>query len=207
MKRCHIFGSAEINDYSGISIAENDFIIAADGGYEHLRNINKVPDLLLGDFDSIKSAPSAGCEIINVPAEKDDTDMMLAVKEALDRDYDDIIIYGGLGGRLDHTIAGIQTLEYINSHGANGMLWAPDNEASLITSGSYTYLRRDNWYISVFALSATALITTRGTKYNLTDHQLTRQFPLGVSNEITDDFCSIDVFSGVLLVIFSRKKD
>lgn len=205
MKKCWIFGSAQINDYSKLIIDDDTFIIAADGGYSHIKKMGRTPDLIIGDFDSLNIEKIPDIEVITVPAEKDDTDMMLCVKTAIERGFDDITLCGALGGRLDHTIANIQTLEYINAHGAEGRIVDINNEAYLLTSGSYNYLKKENWYFSIFSLSSTTEVTTTGTKFNLTNHKLSRQFPLGISNEITEDICGINVFSGVLLVIFSQK--
>ncbi len=205
MKTCLIFGNADINSYSDLNIDKDSFVIAADGGYRHCRKLGIIPDILLGDFDSINEELPSDCEIIKLPSEKDDTDMMHAVKTALERGYEDIKMYGVLGGRLDHTYSNIQTLEYINLHGANGSLIDTDNEVQLLTSGAYTYFKRGGWYLSIFSFSGTTEVTTTGTKYNLENYKLTRNFPLGVSNEIIDDLCRINVFSGVLLVILSKR--
>lgn len=204
MKECWIFGSGEITDYSAYNVPADAYIIAADGGYSHVKRLGLVPDLLLGDFDSLTDEMPKNCRIMTVPAEKDDTDMMLAVKTALNEGYENMILCGGLGGRLDHTIANIQTLEYIAKHKVNGMIYSERNTILLQQKGCRSYKKQEGVYFSLFALTETAEVTTRGTKYNLTDYKLTRDFPLGVSNEIVEEYADVEVKSGILLVLFSK---
>lgn len=204
MKECWIFGSGEITDYSAYNVPADAYIIAADGGFSHVKRLGLVPDLLLGDFDSITEEMPQNCRITTVPAEKDDTDMMLAVKTALGEGYESIILCGGLGGRLDHTIANIQTLEYIAEHNCSGTIYSERNIIMLQQKGCRRYKKQEKAYFSLFALTESAEITTRGTKYNLTDYMLSRAFPLGVSNEIIEDHADVEVKSGILLVLFSK---
>ena len=102
--------------------APEDTVIAADGGWRICREEGIVPDLLLGDFDSLHTVPDFG-HIRRVPVEKDDTDMMLAIKEGLARGETDFRLYGGVGGRTDHTIANLQGLLYLAERGAQGWLY------------------------------------------------------------------------------------
>lgn len=205
MNECVIFGSAEITDYSNVSVNKDDFIIAADGGLYHTIVLGLKPDILLGDFDSLTNELPSDCEIITSPAEKDDTDMILAVKTALQNGYKNITIYGGTGGRLDHTFANIQTLEYILSHGAEGKIVGSRDIIYIQSIGKKEYKNIADSYFSIFSLTESVTVTTTGTKYNLSDYNLTRSFPLGVSNEIIDEYCTVEVKNGILLIIFSKE--
>lgn len=205
MKECWIFGSGIIGCYDNYDIPSGAYIIAADGGYSHLKRLGIKPDFILGDFDSLTEELPDNCEIYKADVRKDDTDMMLAVKKALSMGYNDITLCGALGGRLDHTIANIQTLEYIAAHGGRGRLFGEDNIVMLQTEGSAEYDKIDGMYFSIFALTETAVVTTRGTEYDLNEYTLTRDFPLGVSNEICGKSAVCNVKSGKLLVIFSKK--
>lgn len=202
MQSCWIFGGAPFR--GSVSIPDDAYIIAADSGYNTVKELGFTPNLTLGDFDSLGKKPEFG-EIMTVAAEKDDTDTMLAVKTALEKGYRDISIVGAIGGRLDHTFANIQTLAYILRHGGFGRLIGENDTVELLNAGEYSYERRDGMYISLFAYGETVALTSRGTKYDLTDHTLDNTFPLGVSNEIISDKCSISVHKGQLLVIFSKK--
>ncbi len=202
LQSCWIFGGAPF--CGSVSLPDNAYIIAADSGYSTVKKLGFTPNLTLGDFDSLKKKPVCG-EIMTVAAEKDDTDTMLAVKTALERGFNDITIVGAIGGRLDHTFANIQTLAYILQHGGFGRLIGENDTAELLNTGEYSYERKDGMYISLFSYGEAAVLTSRGTKYDLTEHTLDNAFPLGVSNEITDDKCRISVHKGQLLVIFSKK--
>lgn len=202
MQSCWIFGGAPFG--GKVTIPEDAYIIAADSGYSAVKRLGFTPDLTLGDFDSLLEKPVCG-EIMTVAAEKDDTDTMLAVKTALEKGYKDISIVGAIGGRLDHTFANIQTLAYILQHGGFGRLIGENDTVELLNAGEYAYERKDGMYLSLFSYGENAVLTSRGTKYDLTEHTLDNTFPLGVSNEITSDKCRISVHKGQLLVIFSKK--
>ena len=103
MNRCVIFGGGEIADlrYAQNLLREDDYIICADRGYAYCVSMGVVPDLVLGDFDSYNGSLPQNCELLRYPVEKDDTDTMLAVKEAIRRGYHEIMMLGMLGGRLD----------------------------------------------------------------------------------------------------------
>ncbi len=205
MKPCWIFGGAPINGELMIEPARDSYIIAADSGYSLAVRMGFRPDLTVGDFDSLTGEKPSFGEIISVNAEKDDTDTSLAVKKALDLGYRDIFITGAIGGRLDHTIANIQTLAYIKAHGGHGRLVGERDTAEIIGEGTYSFKRIDEAYFSVFSYGGSSCVTISGVKYPLERYTLVNTFPLGVSNEITSQECSITVISGEILVIFSKK--
>ncbi|NLP25840.1 MAG: thiamine diphosphokinase [Clostridiales bacterium] len=205
MKDCYIFSGGEISDYSIIDIVDNAYIICADSGYLHAKRLEIIPNCIIGDFDTYNGGVPAGIEIIKYKAEKDDTDTMLAVKLALEKGYTDICIFGALGGRFDHTMANIQTLQYIYKHGGNGKIISDNDCIMLQGTGTKTYTRHEGYYFSLLSISdKTDGVTTGGLKYNLEDAILTSNFPIGVSNQIMNEFASITIKNGLLLVIFSK---
>ena len=84
-----------------------DFLIAADKGYEALEAYGVPPNLVVGDFDSLGRRPNHP-NVVQLPAAKDDTDMVYAQREGLDRGYRRFVLLGGVGGRLEHTLANLQ---------------------------------------------------------------------------------------------------
>lgn len=165
------------------------------------------PNIIIGDFDHGENdAPSfSTAEFIRLPSEKDDTDTMLCVRYALEKGADAIVIVGGIGGRLDHTFANLQTLAFIKKQGVTARLITEDNEAFLI-SDQMQIIKKDGWYLSVFAYDNICTgVTISGTKYEVTDVSLDTSFPLGVSNEITAEKATVSVKNGTLLVILSKK--
>ncbi len=205
MSSCWIFGGAPISGRLIDLPDKNSYVIAADSGYASAVRMGFAPDMTVGDFDSLTGEKPAVGQVIAVGAEKDDTDTMLAVKKAIEMGFMDISITGALGGRLDHTIANIQTLEYIRTNGGHGRLVGENDTVEVIGEGSHFYKRTDGMYLSLFSYSDFAVITVSGVKYPLEDHRLDNTFPLGVSNEITAPECAITVSEGKLLVVFSKK--
>ena len=131
---------------------------------------------------------------------------MLCVKYALNRGAREIVIVGGIGGRLDHTFANIQTLSFIRTHGAAGTILDGDHLVTVVSS--YVTLKKGAYdYASVFALDPVCRdITLKGFKYEGEHIDLTSDFPLGVSNEITAEKAEISVGEGNLLVILAKKE-
>lgn len=179
------------------------FVIAADSGYNRCVENNIVPDLLVGDMDSIKgSVPDVDIPIVRAPCEKDDTDTMLAIKIGFERGYRDFVLTGVTGGkRLDHTLAAISSLEYITDHGGEGCIIDSSCKMFVQTVGTRRYEGRGAGYISVFSLTDSSRLAMRGLKYGGEDVTVTRDFPLGVSNNFREEYGEIQVYEGKILVI------
>jgi len=201
MKRCFIFAAGT---FFGLRErpAPGDFVIAADAGYRVCKSIGIVPDLLLGDFDSMDQ-PEDFANIQRSPVEKDDTDTMLAVKTALERGCDEVHIYGGTGGkRLDHTIANLQTLLYLRRRGVRGWLYDDDFLWTVIEDETMDIRQTVAWGLfSAFCLGDRAEgIDLTGFQYPLQNAVLTPEFPLGVSNHILEPQARISVRKGALAI-------
>jgi len=185
-----------------------DLTVCADTAYLAAQAEGITPDAVIGDFDHAEQSdlPGSGQKTLRFSSVKDDTDTMLCVKYALNRGANEIVIVGGIGGRLDHTFANLQTLAYIRQRGANGILLDGEHEVRLIDSR--IVLERGAYdYASVFAYDPLCRdITLRGFKYEAEHIDLTSAFPLGVSNEITADRAEIEVCEGRLLVILAKKE-
>ena len=198
---CFIVGagsfSAEIIDKR-----PGDYLIAADGGYEHIKRIGLVPDLTLGDFDSMAAPPETGV-VERFPAQKDDTDMMLALKRGLSMGYLRFAIYGGLGGRLDHTLANTQALAYLSKRGACAFLVGDGMVLTAITDGELCIPAGKAGTVSVFGLGdCSAGVTLEGLKFPLENAILSFDRPLGVSNAFTGRRARIAVSKGTLLILW-----
>ncbi len=204
-KKCYIFAGAPDSRCTEVEFSDSRYVICADAGIVLAKRMGIRPDVLIGDFDAYRKKLPDDIEIIKRPPEKDDTDTMLAVKLAINRGYRHIVICGGLGGRLDHTMANIQTLSYIMKHGAFGELAGDGNFAMLQGPGVKVYSRMSGYYFSIFSYTEECSgITTTGFKYPLKNATLKSSFPLGVSNQITGRSGVVSVDKGVLLVIFSK---
>lgn len=204
MPRCIILCAGERGTIDALSPAPGDLILCCDGGWDVARELGLVPDLLLGDFDSIQGPLPEGIEILRFPVEKDDTDSMLAVREGLRRGCDAFELYFSLGGRLDHTVANIQTLAFLREAGASGTLFGPRDTVRLLGNETLTLRRDKTRTLSVFAYGGPARgVTLRGVRYPLTDALLTTGFPLGLGNHIVEEEAEVTVADGRLLVVTS----
>lgn len=204
---CYIFGAGS---FYGLPrpIEKNDLVLAADGGWRVCQSLGLTPDLLLGDFDSLGEIPAFD-HILRLPVEKDDTDMLRAVKEGLARGEREFHLLGGMGGRRsDHTVANMQTLAYLAVHGARGWLYGDGERYTAICGAdSLTLEKRDAGILSVFCLGADARgVTIEGAQYELQNAALTAFFPLGVSNHFIGKTVRISLESGCLLIGISNKE-
>ncbi len=210
---CYIFGAGEHYDPPPVP-ASGDLVIAADGGLTYLEQHGLAPDLVVGDFDSLKKIPQSGVKTIVLPKEKDDTDMVAALREGQNRGFRVFHIYGGTGGRLDHTLANIQCIADLAQKGFKGYLFDRDTVITAIHN-SDTAIHNDNdkitfpasahGTVSVFAHTEICTgVYERGLKYPLTDATLKNTYPLGVSNEFTGVPSEISVREGTLIVIFPK---
>lgn len=179
-------------------------VIACDRGYVYAERLGLAPDLIVGDFDSAPP-PAAGAAVKRYPSRKDDTDTMLAAREAIARGFADVAICCAFGGRLDHTLANVQTAAWLVAHGARARLYGADAEATAFGAGVARIPRREGWSLSVFALSDRCEgVTLRGVKYECENETLTNAFPLGVSNVWMAETAEISLRSGILLTLMSR---
>ena len=137
----------------------------------------------------------------------DDTDMMLAIKEGLGRGETEFHLYGGMGGRTDHTIANLQGLLYLADHGAQGWLYGDRERFTAIRDGSITLPAREKGIVSVFCMGADAQgVTIEGGQYTVHDAVLTSSFPLGVSNHYVGNPVRVTVTRGSLLIALIEKE-
>ena len=202
MGRCIIFCAGE---YAGQAcpIGDDDYIIAADGGLTHLQKEHITPHEILGDFDSLGYTPENGRVF---PVEKDDTDSMLAVRRGLALGYREFLLYGATGGsRLDHTVANLQTLQFLADHDAVGYLVGNDQLVTVLRNSALSFSKTNAGHFSVFCMGADARgVTIRGGHYSLENGTLTAGFPLGVSNQFTGRAVRIEVTDGSVLLIWDR---
>ena len=190
-------------DLGGLKVGAEDLVIGADAGWEQLTAAGLPVHFAVGDWDSGEMPPAG--DVRTVPTEKDDTDMMLAVKEGLSRGYRDFRIYGGMGGeRTDHTLANLSTLLYLTEHGARGVLYGEREAITAIRDGSLTFTAPQG-RLSVFAAGEAKGITLRGVQYPLRDACLSPSFPLGVSNEFRGKKALVAVKEGTLFIVTSKE--
>lgn len=184
---------------------EADLVIGADRGYLVLLKNGINPSVVIGDFDSYDG--EIICEdIIKFPVKKDYTDSELAVKYAIDKGYSKIVIYGAIGGALDHTIANISLLASYSKQGIDIALVDGESVLFAITNSSAEFDERATGRISVFSFDDKAFgVFEKGLLYELEDAVLENKIPLGVSNEFVGKKSSVCVQSGTLILYTSKE--
>lgn len=206
MRRCVIVGGADINHYSFIQsrLSEKDYIIFCDSGLKHMDGLQVKPDLIVGDFDSHEN-PHLDVETIVLPCEKDDTDTVFAVKEAVSRGYDDFLLVGVVGARLDHTLGNVSILLYLNARGKKGCIIDDYSEMEIV-SREPVYISDSYSFFSLLNITGCAKgITIRNAKYPLENAEIRSEYQYGVSNEVLPGkVASAKVEEGELLLIKVR---
>lgn len=205
-KKCVIFAGGEAVSRETVSdcILNGAFVIAADKGYALAQALGISPDVVIGDFDSLEWKPK-GENFFAYPPEKDDTDLMLCIKFALDKGFDDFYLYGALGGRLDHSIGNLQCLNFMLDHNACGTIISDNEWVKLRRAGMYKLERKNGQTVSLLAFSEKVEgLNLSGFKYGAESIELTNSFPLGISNVIISDEAHINFSCGTLLIIQNK---
>lgn len=198
---CYVVGAGE-NYGLDFTPRSNDFVIAADAGFQVLEQNGIRIDMVIGDFDTLNFVPEHS-NVIVLNREKDDTDMRAAVCEGIKAGYKTFHIYGGTGGQIEHTIANMQLLTELSSNGRQGFLFGRDYIITALTNGTFDFPANLSGFISIFSHSDKAEgVCLKGLKYELQNAVLANTYPLGVSNEFMGEKSSISVTKGTLLIVF-----
>lgn len=185
-----------------------DIRIAADAGYNNATLLGERVDVALGDFDSLNGGADKlpeNVEKIKVPAEKDETDTQLAVNTALSRGAEEIVIIGGLDGRLDHTLSNLAILEALCDMGVRALITNGQSRVRYIRSTSSLIARSGFDYLSIIAADEKVKgVSAEGCKYPLKNATLSKKFQYTVSNEIVGNCALISVKKGGIFIVESK---
>ena len=203
MKTCYI--ACALDCKIEFTPQEQDLIIGADRGYFTLVENGFKPNVALGDFDSYNG--EIDCEnTIVFPVKKDYTDSALAVKYATEQGYTKIVIFGGIGGELDHTIANLSLLAEYTEKGIDISFIDGNNALFAIHNSLVRFDEQASGRISVFSFGDKAQgVFEQGLLYSLNNFELTNKVALGVSNEFIGEKSIISVKNGTLLIYTSRE--
>ena len=204
-KICYLVGAGEASPLPDIK--ESDLLIAVDGGLTLCLLQGKTPHLLVGDLDSLADAPPPELPLVRFPVKKDETDTYLAYLEGVKRGYSHFEIYGGLGGRADHTIANLQLLRRIAGEGRSVALVGKNTRMLAFSDSSVTLKTYPGQSIGVFSLSEISTgVCISGAAYALENGTLRSDFPLGVSNAALGESVTLSVKKGILLAVLSDEE-
>jgi thiamine pyrophosphokinase len=210
-----IFANGELKDPQRTLnwVTEGDVIIAADGGSRHCLALGLVPDILIGDFDSLEPEQLAefenkGCQIIRHPARKDYTDLELALRYACEHGMQDILVIGALGARWDQTLANLLLPAHPDLASARISLIDGPQEIRLIRPGEILVVEgRPGDTVSLIPLNENAAgVNTQGLEYPLVDEILEFGTTRGVSNVLLSERAEIILKQGMLLCILIRRE-
>lgn len=201
--RCVVVGGADIGRYDRVRarLREDDFYICCDSGLRHRAGLGIAPDLVVGDFDSHPD-PHLDTETIVLPREKDDTDTVFAVKEALRRGFQEFLLVGVTGGRLDHTLGNVSILLMLDALGKPAT--ALDDWSELeVVSGRPVRIEDRYPYFSLLNISGLARgVSIRNAKFPLDGAEITCEYQYGISNEVLPGrTAEVSVEEGRLLLV------
>jgi len=193
-------------------VGEKDFIVSADGGLRYIRSLNLIPKLVVGDLDSvsrddIEFINSKSTEILKFPTDKDQTDLEIALRELVKRDYKDILVIGALGGRIDQTLANLGLISSISNEDVR-VEFNDGREHIMLIRNRQLLSGEKGDMVSLIPLCSPAKgITTKGLRYSLNDDSLFPGQTRGISNVMTREFAEINVTSGTVLCIHTSKRN
>ena len=173
MRRCVIIGGAEIRTYNRVRqyFRPDDFFIYCDCGLRHQKALGAEPDLIVGDFDSHEK-PETDRETIVLPVKKDDTDTVFAAKEAMRRGFDEFLLVGVSGGRLDHTLVNVYLLVMLREQGKRALLVDDYSEMELVGAEPVEIPERFPFYSLVNITGTARGITETGCKFPLDNGEI-----------------------------------
>ncbi len=215
MKKCVIISGGKIEDEfvrPWLEKEQPDMVIAADSGMNFLKRINRKPDIIIGDFDSVDKEAyewfwcQSGIEWCRLNPIKDDTDTEFAVRLAIEKGASQITLLGATGSRLDHVLGNMELLGIGLEYGVEILIIDSNNRVRMINSGM-TLKKAEQFgtYVSLIPYSKEVThVYLDGFKYPLEDYCLKGFCSIGVSNEIVEEEAKIRFKEGILFVIESK---
>ena len=214
VRRAVLFANGELknNEWLKAFLREDDFLVAVDGGLNHLEALGLTPDLLLGDLVSVTPAPvehaqAAGAEIRRYPPAKDETDLELALLAARERGFAEIVVVGALGGRLDQTLGNLSPLLMPQLEGCSVRFEDGSDEVFVILASAEIHGQPGD-IVSLLPLwgEVTGVVTTH-LAYPLNTETLHPERTRGISNVMTASTANVEIASGNLLCIHTKQQE
>jgi len=195
-------------EYKKLIGGKDVLFVAADGGALLLESIGFLPDVIIGDFDSLTEVQyqryqKMGIKIIKYPMEKDETDGELALQYCRERGFNNIIIVGFAGGRLDQQLTNIFLLEYAFRNGMTAFIKEPGLEIGIIEKEKVFFQKIGARFSLIPLDEKVSGVTIRGCKYSLEAESLLRYKTRGMSNIIEQEKALITIEKGLLLYVLN----
>jgi thiamine pyrophosphokinase len=214
MKRAIIFYNGDLSDIHRAKeyIKKSDFIICADGGARFVQKLNIVPQVIIGDFDSLPESSQRQfekqpIEWVRFPTEKNETDSELALNYAIENGFKTIIVFGLFGSRMDHLLTNIFALSYLELKGIK-VSFVEGNQEMQITQDIVQLKGEIGDLISLIPLKGDVKsVTTKNLQYKLKSENLYFGYSRGISNVMTAKTATVSINEGLLLVIHNKNND
>jgi thiamine pyrophosphokinase len=184
-------------------------IIGVDRGALRVIRSKVIPDIAIGDFDSVSEKErneiqKVSRHMIEFEQDKDATDLELAIDLAVAMRPKKVRLLGVLGGRMDHTIVAVHLLEKLLSHNIYGEIVDNFNKINIVRHLEKFSRSNEYKYFSVLPLTEYATISLKGFKYDVVKKVFAKKSSLGISNEIRLSIATLHVHLGTVLVVRSR---
>ncbi|MGM0369103.1 MAG: thiamine diphosphokinase [Bacillota bacterium] len=211
MNRAIVFLNGELkgdDEFYHNFLSTTDEIFCADGGAKYAYQLNLIPNLILGDLDSISDKiiqfyQDYDVEIRKFPVKKDKSDAELLLEFLLTKDYGQIILLAALGGRFDHALSNLYLLEGVFNEETEVKIITPNNQIEIIKDKKIIS-KQCGAMISLLSLSEKVSgVNLSGFKYELENGSLQRGNTLGLSNIIKDESAIIEIETGTLLLLIN----
>lgn len=182
---------------------EADLLIAVDNGLAAFDRCGIVPDLIVGDMDSVPrgmlAAYEAKAEVVTAPAEKNETDAALAIDEAVKRGVEKIVLLGATGGRIDHLLSNLMLLKYAYNKDA-ALSIEDDGHEIFMCKGETEIYGKKGQTVSIIPVNKSAVVNAKGLYYPLENLLLTNEKPRGVSNIFLGEKASVSSDDFVFII-------
>lgn len=208
-KNIVIFGGGILDSIFLEALSGDEYVIGVDQGAHWLLAHGVVPDIAIGDFDSVSGEELANIkkkiqQVNEFPPEKDFTDMELAVEHAIEQSPQDVVIWGGIGSRMDHTVGTMHLLQKFLEKNIPARMRDRTNEVSLLRDRGVIPLSGAYRYVSLLPVTDSIVVTLTGFRYSVSKQKITRGQTMGLSNELSKKEGSIVLHEGVAFVVRSR---
>lgn len=203
MKKAVIFCNGKIDNYDFINIKKikENVLICSDGGLRHINKLGLVPDVFVGDNDSWNGEYPHAKEIIKCPVEKDYTDTQKCIDYAISIGCNEIELYGGLGGRIDHEYSHFCLLSYGLKNGVKIKIIDEHNEIWM-ENKSFSLKKSDKRYVSFFPFGGSVFdFSVKGLKYTADNIILSCDEVQASSNEFLNKDAEITFKKGKVIVM------
>lgn len=187
---------------------ESDFILCADGGTNYCLKASLIPDMVIGDLDSIskdslKIIYDNNIPIEKYPTKKDATDSEISIDYLISKEFSHITLMGAIGNRMDHTLSNILLLSKLHEKGIKGKIIDENNTIYLVDE-ELTLIKEEDCYVSVIPITNSgAVVTLKGFEYELNQIRINFGSTYGISNRIVKDKAYIDIHEGACLIFVS----